>query len=101
MIRPPIKQCDGPIVLCAGVQFIFNLDKIPSQFILDESIFLWGEEASLSWRLLAFNQKIHYISDLLVEHVKSVSVMSLGFSYVLFQRNSFLKVLPYLLSIVR
>jgi GT2 family glycosyltransferase len=78
-------SCD----VVSGVQFIFNLQLLPTNFCLDEQIFLWGEELALLFLLRNYNQRPLFLPAPTVIHKVSTAVQLIdSFDYFLIQKQS-------------
>ena len=85
------------VLIPCGVQFILNLELVPTHFYFDENIFLWGEEILFSYNVSLFGDQIFYYSSPCVHHKSSHSTALLShLRKFRIQRDSFSYYRPFL-----
>tara|TARA_B100001250_G_scaffold410631_1_gene437471 strand:+ start:249 stop:1115 length:867 start_codon:yes stop_codon:yes gene_type:complete len=84
------------ILIPCGVQYIFNIRHIPKSLMLDENIFLWGEELLLSYKLKQLGLYHIYFKNLKVHHDQSTTVSLLGqYNYYKIAKKSYKYIRKY------
>ena len=92
----PVESTSYFIDVPCGVQFIFDISRLPSDFLLDENLFLWGEELMLYLNLKKLGLRCRFFSSPTLFHKPSSSVSSLSLKYYFIQRRSFAYILAKL-----
>lgn len=62
------------IFMCTGALMLFRPEFFDHCGLLDDSLFLWGEEVALAHQLVEAGDKMYYDPDLKVIHMESASV---------------------------